>query len=186
MAFTMLFFAGCRLGETGTESGPGVLDLNPNAFWQQDELMVESGIRFEPTAAMSEALEHGVDLELDVITRVSRKMGPVAHLRHSQSTRFRIRYLPLIEYWQLDRIDPDGQHFSQSFPRFWLLTEALTDTLNYPTGLNRNMLDDGDWQVQIRAQFDRSALPSPMHLPTLFSPEWRLTGPWHTWQYASS
>lgn len=178
----MLFFVACR----PAESEFGELDLNPRTFWQQDQLMIESGIRFQPTSAMSEALAHGVDLELEVITRVSKKLGPVAHLRDSRSTRFRIRYLPLIEYWQIDRIAADGEQDSQSFPRLWLLTQALTDASTYATGLNRQMLGDGEWQVQIRVQFDRSALPAPMHLPTLFSPEWQLTSPWHTWQYASS
>ena len=148
--------------------------------------MIESDIRFEPTAAMREALEHGVDLELLVTTRVSKRYGPIAHQHVSRSTRFRIRYLPLIEYWQLDHIAYNGLQNSQSFPRFWLLTEALTENIGFATGLKRDMLGNDDWQVQIRAQFDRSALPAPMHLPTLFSPEWRLNDPWYTWQFDAS
>ncbi|MEM7053079.1 MAG: DUF4390 domain-containing protein [Pseudomonadota bacterium] len=148
--------------------------------------MIESGIRFEPTPAMSEALEHGVDLELDIITRISKRYGPIAHLHENRTTQFRIRYLPLIEFWQLDHTTADGELISQSFPRFWLLTEALTERQIYATGLDRSMLNDGRWQVQIRAEFDRSALPAPMHLPTLFSTEWQLTEQWHTWQFDST
>ncbi|MCA1779983.1 MAG: DUF4390 domain-containing protein [Xanthomonadaceae bacterium] len=40
--------------------------------------------------------------------------------------------------------------------------------------------------MQIRIAFDRAALPSPMHLPSLFSPHWQLGGAWHTWQFDRS
>lgn len=182
MGFIMLCFAGCRPADPEA----GALALNPEAIWQQNELVIESDILFEPTPAMSEALEHGVDLELDVITRISRRYGPIAHQHESHTTRFLIRYLPLIEYWQLDRIAQDGEQTSQTFPRFWLLTDALTERLEFTTGLERSMLENGAWQVQVRVQFDRGALPAPMHLPTLFSPEWQLSGPWHTWHFGSS
>ncbi|MEM1082249.1 MAG: DUF4390 domain-containing protein [Pseudomonadota bacterium] len=173
----------CSSGCQAPDAASGSLVIDPSTQWRTEELMIESGIEFQPTPAMLDALDHGVALELDVITRISKRMGPIARLHTLKTTQYRIRYLPLIENWQLDRIDEDGQVTSESYPRFWLLTEALQTPRLYRSGLARPMLEDGRWQVQIRVQLDRSALPAPMHLPTLLEPEWNLSGPWHTWHY---
>ncbi len=179
MVSITLCFAGC----SQTDSSAGRLDVRPNTSWQQNQLLIESGIEFEPSPAMLEALEHGVALELDVSARISRRFGPIARLQTLEITQYRIRYLPLVEYWQLDVIEADGATTSQSYPRFWLLLDALREPRLYSTGLVRDMLEHGRWQVQIRVELDRTALPAPMQLPSVIESEWRLTGPWHTWLY---
>jgi len=159
----------------------GHLSLDPAAVWQEGELTIESGIDFEPTAPMREALERGVDIQLKLTIRVSRRLGPMAWLAERRQTTARIRFLPLTEQWQLETEDVE-----QNYPRLWLLLEALSRPRDYPTGLRRESLRDDSWQVQIRVAVDRSALPAPMHLPSLFSPDWQLGGTWHTWQFDPS
>lgn len=145
--------------------------------WRGQALEIEAGVAFAPTERMREALESGVDLELEIVTRVSRRLGPVAILNEQRRHPIVLRFLPLTEQWQLE-ID-GGQ---MNFPRLWLLLDALEQVRSYPTGLDREQAGDRAWQIQVRTRLNREALPSPMHLPSLISPEWRLTGRWHTWQ----
>lgn len=149
--------------------------------WRGDALEIEAGVTFDPTAIMREALESGVDLQLDIVTRVSRRIGPVALIEVERHHPITIRFLPLTEQWQLETGSVQA-----NFPRLWLLLDALQQARSYATGLTRERADDHAWQVQARARFNREALPSPMHLPSLVSPDWRLAGAWHTWQLDAS
>jgi hypothetical protein len=171
----MLCCAGCS-SETSDR-----LALSPRTDWRAGELTIVSPVRFEPTAAMREALARGVDLHLDVQTRVSRRLGPVAWRVAGRQHPVRIRFLPLTEQWELDIAGS-----RETFPRLWLLLDALAEPRRFGTGFTRAQSEGGDWQIQVRARFDRSALPAPMHLPSLLSAQWRLTSQWHTWRLDAS
>lgn len=177
--FIIFACAGCSNGGTGF--GDGRLEIDPRAVWRGDALYIAAGIAFDPTARMREALESGVDLELDLVTRVSRRLGPVGWIEEERHHPVTLRFLPLTEQWQLEI---EGRQ--DNFPRLWLLLDALDREREYATGLTEEMTRRGAWQVQARARFNRAALPSPMHLPSLVSPEWRLAGVWHTWQIDAS
>jgi len=150
-------------------------------IWRDGQLVIATGVNFDPTPRMREALESGVDLQLEIITRVSRRRGPIARLEIEQRHPIEIRFFPLTEQWQLEFEDRQ-----LSFPRLWILLEALQERRSYPTGLSREKARDGQWRVQVKTRFNREALPSPMHLPSLVSSQWRLTGAWHTWQLDAS
>lgn len=176
MVFTIFACAGCT--DNNAESA---LEINPSVAWRGEMLEIDTGVQFEPTPRMRDALESGVDLQLQVITRVSRNLGPVALKEIERAYPITIRFLPMTEQWQMEI---DNRQFN--FPRIWLLLEALTQARGYATGLTRERASDGAWQVQVRVRFNREALPSPMHLPSLISPQWRLAGKWHTWQLGDS
>lgn len=175
-AFTILCCAGCR-----TTPADGELALDPTVRWSGDELLIETGIRFEPTPAIREALEHGVDLQIDLDVRLARRFGPVGHEIETRTRAIRIRYLPLLEQWQIEE-----QATTQTFPRFWLLREALAEPRILQTGLTRSAIEDRPLQIQVRARVNRDALPPPMHLPTLFSAQWHPGGQWHAWHFDPS
>jgi len=145
--------------------------------WRGDTLEIDAGLAFDPTEIMREALESGVELQLEIVTRVSRPMGPIALLDEERHHPITIRFLPLTEQWQLEI-----GAVQTNFPRLWLLLDALEQTRAYATGLTRERASGNAWQIQARARFNREALPPPMHLPSLVSPDWRLAGTWHTWQ----
>lgn len=149
--------------------------------WREQMLEIDAGIRFEPTPRMREALESGVELQLEVVTRVSRRWGPVALIEVERRHPITIRFLPLTEQWQLE-----FKRQQRNFPRLWLLLDSLEEYRSYRTGLSREQAREGAWQIQARTRFNRGALPPPMHLPSLFSPQWRLDGAWHTWQLEAS
>jgi len=150
-------------------------------IWREQSLDIDAGVSFDPTPIMREALESGVDLQIEIITRVSKRMGPVALIEEERRHPITIRFLPLTEQWQLE-----FDAVETNFPRLWLLLDALEQTRTYATGLTRERARGDDWQVQARARFNREALPPPMHLPSLVSRDWRLAGAWHTWQIDAS
>lgn len=150
--------------------------------WRGQALEIDAGVTFDPPATMREALESGVDLQLEIITRVSRKTGPIALIEEQRHHPITLRFLPLTEQWQLET--EAGQ---TNFPRLWLLLDELQQQpRSYPTGLTREQAGEGVWQLQVRARFNREALPPPMHLPSLVSSDWRLAGRWHTWRLDAS
>jgi hypothetical protein len=155
--------------------------MEPQMTWRGGMLDINASIRFEPTPRMREALESGVELQLEVVTRVSRQRGPIALVESQRRHPLTIRFLPLTEQWQLEI-----KQQQRNFPRLWLLLDALEEDRKYATGLTRELARRGAWQIQARTRFNREALPAPMHLPSLFSPQWRLTGAWHTWQFEAS
>ncbi len=177
MASTIWLCAACQ----PTDPGLGKLALDPAARWIDERLVIESGIEFQPSPAIREALDHGVDLQLVVELRVARRHGPIARELRLIARPFRIRYLPLLEHWQLE--DAEGV---QTFPRFWMLREALAEPRVFETGLDRSAAEERPLQVQVRARIDRDALPAPMHLPTLFSVQWHLGDRWHAWHFGPS
>lgn len=177
MASTILLCAACRPAEPEI----GRLALEPAARWADDRLLIDSGVDFLPSPAVREALEHGVDLQLDIEVRVARRHGPIALEVDRRAHSLRIRYLPLTEQWQLE--EANG---TRLFPRFWLLREALAEPRSFDSGLTRSAANERPLQVQVRARINRDALPAPMHLPTLFSTQWRLGDQWHAWQFGPS
>jgi len=177
MAFTMLCCAGCQPDSAAS----GTLELDPRAVWEGERLELDTGIRFAPTTEMRQALERGVAIRLLITSRISRRMGFVALARETREFPVRISYLPLTEQWQLERGDEREQ-----YPRLWLLLDALESPRRLATGLERDDLLRAAWQVQARVDVDYNALPSPMRLPALLSPQWRLGGAWRTWQFERS
>jgi len=176
-----LVCAGCADEGVDRSAVDGRLEIDPQMVWHEETLEIDAGVAFDPTAIMREALESGVDLQLEIVTRVSRRTGPIALIEEERRYPITIRFLALTEQWQLE--SDTGQ---TNFPRLWLLLDALQQTRRYATGLTRERARGNAWQIQARARFNREALPPPMHLPSLISPDWRLAGIWHTWQIDAS
>jgi len=115
---------------------------------------------------------------LRITTRVARYHRWFAIVEKDLDHRLEIRYLPLVRSYQLNDL-VSGQQ--QNFPRLGMLTAALRERRRWPTGLDREAADARAWQVQLRAELERSRLPSPMRIPVWFDPQWRVVSEWQTW-----
>ncbi len=175
MVFIILLCAGCR-----SESSEWAIELvNPMPSWADGELVITAGVNWQPSPAVIEALEHGVVVPLRVTTRSSRHHGWIAMQDRDRNHRFELRYLPLVRSYQVTELKTGRQ---ENFPRLGMAVEALSTRRSWATGLGRNEAAQRDWQVEIRAELDRSRLPSPMRLPVWFDPEWQARSPWHGWR----
>lgn len=153
--------------------------LEPDAAWHDRGLVIKTALSMELSRAARDALEHGVPLVITIQTRVSRVHGFFARPRKSRSLSLELRYLPLSRHYQLTMLDSGSK---RSFPRLWMLLDALEAPLDLDTGMQRADLSEGDWQAQVRAYLDIGKLPSPMQLPAWFSSQWRLSSEWTTWR----
>ncbi len=143
--------------------------------------MLESGIRFQPSVEMAEALARGVDLALKLEIRARRRFGPL-HLTLRRSDHpITMSFLPLTEQWQLS-IDDE----TEQFPRNWLMLDALTEPRRWSTPLEKSDLRHDQWQLHARIRLDLDSLPPAMLLPALLSAQWRLKSREYSWQIQDS
>ncbi len=152
--------------------------IDPVPIWTQGELLFETGLRWEPGQAMIEALEHGVMIPLELSVRISRHHGLIASEDRTHHHRFEVRYLPLLQDYELIDVRADSRTL---YPRLGILVESLAERRQFTTGLTRSEVDERRWQVQLRAHLDRTRLPSPMRLPVWFDDRWRAQSPWYSW-----
>ncbi|MDR9389736.1 MAG: DUF4390 domain-containing protein [Wenzhouxiangella sp.] len=185
MVFISLLLSGCdRLGDGGGGGDASRSDLalslsEPAIEWRGDVLGVATGVVFAPSAAILEALEHGVAVNVVVATRIHPWHGALASASQTRNHRFEIRYLPLIEHHQLTELKT-GQ--TESFPRLSMLLEALSQRHWLDTHLSRDDVGDTAWQVQARVDIDREQLPAPMQLSAWRDRNWRSGQAWLTWR----
>jgi hypothetical protein len=179
MASIILLCAGCQT-ETSSEWPLTLIDPQPG--WYDGELHITAGVDWTPSPAVVEALEHGVAVPVRVTTRVSRRHTHFALLDRDRNHRFEVRYLPMVRSYQI--IDTRSGEQS-THPRLGMLLDGFRQPRPWSTGLMREELAERNWQVEIRAELDRSRLPSPMRMPVWFDPAWRAVTPWHGWKLDS-
>jgi hypothetical protein len=173
--FITCLCVGCRV-EPSAEWNLAL--LGPKPVWQNNELYLAVGLDWGPSPGVVEALEHGVAVPLRITTRVARYYRWFAIVDEDRHHRLEIRYLPLVRSYQLHDLASGRQ---QNFPRLAMLAEALREPRRWPTGLDSAAAQAHAWQVQLRAELDRSRLPSPMRIPVWFDPQWRVVSDWQTW-----
>ncbi|HIC80425.1 MAG TPA: DUF4390 domain-containing protein, partial [Kiloniellaceae bacterium] len=138
---------------------------------------IHSGIDLEHSPAAEQALHQGIPLNLRVDSRIARYRRFWAWLVQERRWQWRISYLPLSRQYVLDYPNGDRTTYARLRHLRSALRVSRAFTLNYPQS------DDpkARYQVQIRGYIDIQALPSPLRLPALFSPQWRLNSGWRTW-----
>lgn len=152
------------------------MSLDARPVWEGEDLIIEAAINFQPAAEMTEALARGIDLGLRLEIRAQRRWGPLAVTHRRIDHPVTLSFLPLTEQWQITIDD-----HTEQFPRRWLMLESLAEPRRWDTGLARTDFQRGNWQLRARARIDLDTLPPAMHLPALFSMQWRLSSPESTW-----
>jgi len=122
-----------------------------------------------------EALEHGVTLTI----RLEMELRSDSHMIVSRrdARLFQLRYLPLIERFQLS-VDDTGE--LRTFSRLRHMLAAMGDfTVQFSTG----PLPSGRYELRTRISLDEGRLPTPMQLPAWFSSQWRHDSEWSVWPF---
>ncbi len=175
MVSIILLCVGCQ---ADVEQAPAFDLIEPNPVWIDGDLHINTALAWRPGDAVIEALHHGVVVPLELSVRISRHHGVLAIEDRTHHHRFEIRYLPLLRDYELWDVRADRRTL---YPRLGMLTDALARRRQYSTGLSEAEVAEHRWQVQLRAQLDRTRLPSPMRLPVWFDRRWSEQGPWHSW-----
>lgn len=153
--------------------------IDPQPQWRDEVLGIRAGIDFEPGPRVVEALTHGVTVQIRVMTRVGPPWRRLAITDDPRSHRFEIRYLPLIQHYEL--VDLRSGERS-SYLRLSMVRDALAEPRWIASRLQVSQPEGFGWRLQARVEIDRTRLPSPMRLPVWFDRNWGLGEPWRSWE----
>lgn len=160
---------GCR----GGADDYGFAINNVSIRQSHQSLVINLNQELDLSQQARSALQHGVTLTI----RLDLELRNDAHIIVARRLvrRFEIRYLPLIERFQLAT---DGTDNVKHYPRLRHALVAI-DRMNikFPTGA----LPPGNYELRARVLLDENRLPAPMQLPALFSPQWRHDSEWSVW-----
>jgi hypothetical protein len=145
--------------------------------WSQDQLDVTVHQKLVLSSEARMALRHGIPLTLQLELLI-RQIGSRTPIKKGIYT-YEIRYLPLIEDYQLTR---SGAVDIRTFPRLrHLLAELSTVKQSFSTV----DLPHGSYELLARTHLDQKKMPPSMRLPMLFSGQWRHDSNWTLWPVES-
>lgn len=145
-------------------------------------IVVHASHRADLSAEARRALEHGVPLRVRVDVTL-RRQGHWADLAE-RTVHYEIRYLPLSDLYQLSgpfdaggEAPGNGQVPMRTFPR---LRHVLASLASIDLTLGGFNFEPGRYELSMRSRLDRRAMPGPMQLPVLLSPQWRHDSGWYS------
>jgi len=170
----VILSTGC--GQKAVGYGFAIKNVSVNRGYQLLDIRLEQELSLSQQAR--DALQHGVTLtiRLDVELRNDNYMIVVRR----DARRFRIRYLPLSERYQLS----EGE--SEKLQIFTRLRHVLATFDNLNVRLSTGPLPPGNYELRTRIRLDEGSLPAPMQLPALFSSQWRHDSEWSVWPFKIS
>ena len=175
LSFTMLFLAGCGQREA-LDYEFAIKNVSIRPAYQSLDVRLQQQLELSSQARA--ALEHGVTLTIRLEMELRSDTNLIAV--HRDARRFQLRYLPLIERYQLAE-ETTGELETYSRLRHVL---AAIDNLNVQ--LSTGPLPSGNYELRTRSSLDESLLPAPMQLPALFSSQWRHDSEWSVWPFKVS
>ncbi len=126
-----------------------------------------------------EALEEGVPLTIVLSIEIVRERPwlwseKIAALEQ----RYQISYHALTRQYVVRNVNVGNQH---NYPGFVEALAALGTVTSLPL-IDANLLQPNQhYLARLQAWVDTSALPGPLRLIALVSPDWRLASEWHEW-----
>lgn len=153
--------------------------LNAQSHVEYGAVIINSGIELDLSPDTEQALRQGIPISLVMDARIARHRHFWAWLIEEQQLTWRISYLPLSRQFAL--IGPTGQRTTYSRLRHLIAALREPRLIRLQAG---GGTEDARYQVQLRVYLDIQSLPSPLRLPALFSPQWRLKSAWTTWHVA--
>ncbi|MGR9054197.1 MAG: DUF4390 domain-containing protein [Gammaproteobacteria bacterium] len=140
---------------------------------------LSADIDYRLTATAKEALEKGIPLYWNLRFELIRKRTWLwDETVRTFEFRYRIQYQALLNRYQVSNIG-NGERYS-----FATLSAALSK-MTVIRKLSLFERDDvepaGHYQIGIKIEFDREALPLPLRPISYFNPQWYLSSNWFLW-----
>jgi hypothetical protein len=172
LSLTLLLLAGCGQ-KNAVDYGFVIANVSVSPAYQS--LNVHLQQQMELSQQAREALEHGVTLTISLEIELRSDSDMIVTQRDTR--RFQLRYMPLIERYQLSEEETGELH---TFSRLRHLL-AFVDNLNVQ--LSTGPLPPGSYELRTRIHLDESRLPTPMQLPAWFSSQWKHDSEWSVWPF---
>jgi hypothetical protein len=165
--------------ETAAPVVPGIVIHDAQSGSRNEVHYLNARIEYALSRQIVEALDEGVPLDIVLAIEIVRERAwlwneRIAHLEQ----RYQISHHALTRQYMVRNVNIGTHH---SFPTL----EAALSSLGSVSGLpliDNNLLQQGQpYLVRLRSRVDTSALPVPLRLIALVSPEWRLASEWREW-----
>ena len=175
LSFTVLFLAGCGQREA-LDYVFAIKNVSVRPAYQSLDVRFQQQLELSSQARA--ALEHGVTLTIRLEMELRSDNNMI--VMHRDDRRFQLRYLPLIERYQL------AQEQSGALETYSRLRHLLAAIDDFNVQLSTGPLPSGGYELRTRISLDESRLPTPMQLPVRFSSQWRHYSEWSVWPFKVS
>ncbi len=172
LSIALFFLAGCGQREA-LDYAFVIKNVTVRPAYQSLDVRLQQELGL--SAQAREALEHGVTLTIRLEMELRSDNNMIVSRRDARL--FQLRYLPLIERFQLSEEDTGEL---RAFSRLRHMLAAMGDlTVQLSTG----PLPSGSYELRTRISLDESRLPTPMQLPAWFSSQWQHDSEWSVWPF---
>ena len=166
-----VLLGGCT--KAGSDYGFHITNVRVSSGYQKVLARFQQDLSLSREAV--EALEKGVSLT--VLLEMELRDSITLTLLADDSRAYVISFKPLNQVYQLKGPDADE---IRNFPRLrHVMNELATMRIEFATG----PLAPGPYEFRSRIRLDNARLPAPMHLPALFSSQWKHDSEWSTWPF---
>lgn len=173
--------AGASEAGNGATLEAGIRIERASATLVDNVYYLDADIDFTLSRPILEALERGVPVRvaLDIeILRERRYMWDETTTTLEQ--RYELDFHALTRSYVVRNLNIGTQN---AFPTRRAALDHLGRIADLPM-IDANLLEEGEsWLGRVQARIDIDALPVPLRVRALVSPEWRLASGWHEWRF---
>jgi hypothetical protein len=147
-----------------------------------DNYELSADIDYQLTEKAKEALENGVPLYWELRIKLVQQRDILwAKTLVDLSIRYRLQYHALLNMYRVVIIQPDDRKKNGDSYNFSTLSAALdlmASLHNMPLIEQSKIKANKQYIVQIKANFERDALPLPLQPIAYINPQWYLSSDW--------
>lgn len=144
-----------------------------------DQYQLDARIGFELGEEIAAAVEHGVELHIDVFVRVERERkwlwDPVVA---EKSLSYTLQHHPLSQDYIVTDLADDTQH---PFPSISAALKHIGEITNLPLVGADTVAGESSYTGYIRAGLNIQMLPAPLQPAAYVSEKWRMQSAWYEW-----
>lgn len=175
-----VLLAGCLLLGTAAGARAEFAIQSVQADFSGNELQVDAVLDLGLSTPAEEALHRGIPL--DIVIEISLEKHRRFWLNEdwgAWTLERRIRFHALSDRYVVSGPTPDAQ---ESFASLAEALRYMGHLKELRMSLEREVDEDGDYRVHLRARLDIESLPSLLRPVAYASPAWRLNSGWSTWR----
>lgn len=143
--------------------------------------LVDIGLKLQLDDQITEALQHGVSLDIDIDLEVRQERKWIWDKLITETTlQYQLQHHPLSDAYLVTNLDADTRE------QFQTLSEALAylgSVNNYPLIESEKLLEDKNYIGLVRAELNIEELPPPLKPATYVSSQWHLESDWYEWVF---
>lgn len=157
----------------------GIIIRHANGLIVNGVYRVDAEIDYQLSEEATQALLHGVSLQMDIEFQVKMKRPWLWNKMIKESVlSYRLEHHPLSGNFLVTNL-ATGER--DQFPNLAGALENLGKISNYPLVTQDRLQPDKNYLVEIRARLNKQALPAPLRPLAYLSSRWHVASPGYEW-----